>query len=155
MAFRKKYEKVMNLNPDLLVIQEAENDTKLAKHLSSLNYNQLIWYGNNPNKGVAILSFNKLEIALNPNHNPDFEYIIPIKLKANKKEINLFAIWAMPHKTENKKSYVGQIWGAINYYKKDLSKNLWTNKTTCEIGKYKDWIKLSDHMPIIIENLKI
>ena len=229
MAFRKKYEKVMDLNPDLLVIQEAENDTKLKKHLGSINYNQLIWYGNNPNKGVAILSFNKIEIEINSNHNPAFDYIIPLKLKANKKEINLFAIWAMPHKTERKKDYVGQIWGAINYYKKELekdsiligdfnsntfwdkksrvgnhtdvvnflnkkniqslyhekfelphgqekdptlyllkklakpyhidycfaSKNLWTNKTTCEIGLYKDWIKLSDHMPIIIENLKI
>ncbi len=229
MAFRKKFEKVAELNPDLLVIQECENDSKLKKHLESMNYNQLIWYGNNPHKGVAILSFNSLEIEINQNHNPEFEYIIPIKLKVNRKKINLFCIWAMPHKTQRVRRYIGQIWGAVNYYEKILnkdsiligdfnsnaiwdkkkrignhtdvvnflnqkdiqsiyhqkfginhgeekqptlfllkkedkpyhidycfaSKNLFSNKTTFEIGKYENWIKLSDHMPIIINNLKI
>ncbi len=229
MAFRKKFEKVIELNPDLLVIQECENDSKLKKHLESINYNQLIWYGDNPHKGVGILSFNSLEIELNQNHNPEFKYIIPINLKAKKKIINLFCIWAMPHKDERIKSYVGQIWGAINYYEKKLntesiligdfnsnaiwdkkrrignhtdvvdflnqkkiqsiyhekfeikhgeekhptlfllkkeekkyhmdycfaSKKMCSNKTTFKIGKYKDWIKLSDHMPIIIDNLNI
>lgn len=54
MAFRKKYKKVMELKPDLLVIQECENDAKLNSHLNSLNYNQLVWIGNNPHKGIAV-----------------------------------------------------------------------------------------------------
>ncbi len=227
MAFRKKYEKVVALKPDLLVIQECENGIKLQSHLESIDYNQLIWYGNNPNKGVAILSFNDLKIEINPNHNPEFEYIIPVDLYLGKRKINLFCIWAMPHKTVRAKRYVGQIWGAINYYEKDLnddsiligdfnsnaiwdekkrvgnhtdvvnfldkkniksiyhnnsgikhgeekdptlfllknkekpyhidycflSNALFSKQTTIEIGKYKEWIKLSDHMPLIVNNV--
>ncbi|MDA8692524.1 endonuclease/exonuclease/phosphatase family protein [Saprospiraceae bacterium] len=227
MAFRKKYQKLVDLKPDLLVIQECENDTKLERYLETLDYNQLIWYGDNPHKGVAIISFNTLEIKLNKKHNPEFKYVVPVTLKVNNRSINLFCVWAMPHKIERRKDYVGQIWGAINYYEKLLkkdsiligdfnsntiwdkknkvgthtdvvdflnqkniqsiyhekfrvkhgeeneptlyllkqkerpyhldycfaSKNLFNKKTTFEIGKYEDWIKFSDHMPIIIDNL--
>jgi exonuclease III len=227
MAFRKKYDKVIELNPDLLVIQECENDSKLKGHLESMNYNQLVWYGDNPHKGIAIISFNNLEIELSKNNNPEFRYVVPIKLQAGKRTINLFCIWAMPHKSETSKHYIGQIWGAINFYSNDLneesiligdfnsnaiwdkkkrvgnhtdvvdflgkkniqsiyhqkngvkhgkekhptlfllkklerpyhidycfvSKSLFSRETTIEIGKYEEWIKLSDHMPVIINNL--
>ena len=227
MAFRKKYQKVMNLKPDLLVLQECENELKLKDHLSSLNYNQLIWYGKNPHKGVAVLSFNDVEIALSEEHNKEIDYVLPIKLHIDNQEINLFAIWAMPHQESRALSYVGQIWAAINYYAELLdedsiligdfnsnamwdhkrkvgnhtqvmnflndrniyslyhkltetlhgqedhptlyltksiekpyhmdyccaSKNLFSNETTLEIGGYQDWIKLSDHMPLIIDNI--
>lgn len=229
MAFRKKFEKVIELKPDVLVLQECENKSKLEQALKTISYNQLIWYGKNPNKGVAVLSFNQAEIKLSKPHNPEFEYIIPVDLKVLKKSIKLFCIWAMPHKTQSNKSYVVQIWAAINYYTKALdepsiligdfnsntiwdkkrrtgnhtdvvnflaqkkiaslyhqkanekhgqekqptlfllkkktkpyhidycfaSKSLYNDKTKIEIGKYKDWIKLSDHMPIIVDNLSI
>ncbi len=227
MAFRKKYPKVLDLKPDLLVLQECENELKLKDHLSSLNYNQLIWYGKNPNKGVAVISFNEVNIALNENHNESVEYVVPLKLSINDKEINLFAIWAMPHEESRARSYVGQIWAAINFYSdlldkdsmligdfnsnaiwdhkrkvgnhtqvidflndKDIysvyhqltdtdhgqeshptlyltknidkpyhmdyccaSKSLFSENTSIEIGVYEDWIKLSDHMPVIIDNI--
>lgn len=229
MAFRKKFEKITQLNPDLLVIQECENDEKLKTHLSSVKYNQLLWYGNNPNKGIAILSFNDTHIELREDHNPEYEYIIPITLKVKSIKLNLFCIWAMPHKTERQKRYIGQIWGAVNHYYKCLqtdsiligdfnsnaiwdeikrignhtdvvnflakknihsiyhrqfncnhgeetdptlflqknfekqyhidycflSRGLLTEKTTIEIGKYNNWIKLSDHMPIIINHVNL
>lgn len=229
MAFRNKFKSVIELNPDLLVIQECESKPKLEKHLEAVNYNQLIWYGDNPHKGVAVLSFNALDISLNKNHNPEYQYVIPLTLNSDKKKINLFCLWAMPHKTERAKNYVGQVWGAIHYYEQLLnqesiligdfnsnaiwdkkkrignhtnvvrflnqkniysmyhqklksnhgeekdptlfllknklkpyhmdycfaSKSLYTMATTIEIGKYEDWIKLSDHMPLIIDNLEM
>ena len=227
MAFRKKYQKVMDLKPDLLVLQECENDGKLKEHLASTNYNQLIWYGKNPHKGVAIISFNEVEIELNAKHNTEFEYIIPLRLRANERLVDLYAIWAMPHESGIARSYVGQIWSAINFYSDDLnresiligdfnsnaiwdrkrrvgdhsdvinflndrdiysiyhqktksnhgaekhptlyltkketkpyhidyccaSRSLYDENTTIEIGAYTDWIKLSDHMPIIIDGI--
>jgi len=35
-----------------------------------------------------------------------------------------------------------------------LNKNMIFSKTSVEIGKYENWIDLSDHMPIIIDNIK-
>ena len=227
MAFRKKYQKVIELQPDLLVLQECEHEDKLQEHLSSVEYNQLIWYGKNPHKGVAVLSFNDVEIELSEQHNEDIEYVLPLKLSIDNRKINLFAIWAMPHQDSRAKSYVGQVWAAINYYAElldedsiligDFNSNaVWDHKrkvgnhtqvmnflkergiysvyhqltdtqhgqeddptlyltknidkpyhmdyccasqrligqeTSIEIGAYQDWIKLSDHMPLIIDNI--
>ena len=35
------------------------------------------------------------------------------------------------------------------------SENLIRSNTKIAIGKYDDWIKLSDHMPVVIENLNL
>jgi len=226
MAFRKKYEKITSLKPDLLVLQECENADKLKSHLNSIRYNDILWYGKNPHKGVAIISFNEVRIKLRKKHNTNFEFIVPVEMKVDTRKINLYCIWAMPHK-KRLKSYVGQIWGAINHYENALnneslligdfnsntiwdkerrignhsdvvnflnkknifsiyhqkkrlkhgkekhptlfllkkmarpyhidycfaSKSLYSKKTRIKIGKYEDWIKLSDHMPIIIDHI--
>jgi len=229
MAFRKKFESVISLKPDLLVILECENDEKLKKALTDINYNELIWYGTNPHKGVGIISFNEYHIELNKDFNKEYEFIIPLKLRMNERSINLFAVWAMPHKSIRKLGYVSQIWRAMNYYVDlldeeviivgDFNSNTFWDKprkigthselvaflntkniksiyhyqqkiqhgsekqptlyllknkqrpyhidycfvssslisaeTKIRIGKYNDWIKLSDHMPLIIEDLAI
>ena len=227
MAFRKKHERIIEQSPDLLIIQECENKDKLQKALETFQHNEIIWYGRNPHKGLAVISFNNVHIERAEDFNAEYEYVLPIKMKVGRQKINLFAIWAMPHQTDRKKNYVGQVWGAINYYKEELKKNciligdfnsnaLWDNKiktgnhsdvvkflndhkiyslyhrqeyikhgdekdptiyllknkekpyhldycfcskslitktTTIEVGQHDDWIKLSDHMPIIVENL--
>ncbi len=227
MAFRKKYERIIELKPDLLVLQECEGKEKLEKALEHTGYNQIIWYGENPHKGIAAITFNKLSIKLVENHNPEYQYVLPLTLRQARKQYNLFVIWAMPHKTERKKDYVGQIHGAIHYYESlldepsiligDFNSNaIWDKKrknnnhsdvvrfleakkirsiyhlknninhglepeptlyllknkakpyhmdycfasqvlikkvTTMTIGQHKDWIKLSDHMPLVIDSL--
>ncbi len=139
MAFRKKYRSVLSQNIDLAIIQECENKETLEKELSHLTYNDIIWYGRNPNKGIAVISFNKTSIEMMDIFNPEFEYILPIHVRFGHRIINLFAIWAMPYQGSSTKSYVGQIWGAINHYNKllhhptilvgDLNSNaLWDSK---------------------------
>ena len=227
MAFRKKIHALMAFEPDLIVIQECENEHKLSKALEDINYNQVIWHGKNPNKGLAAISFNDVQIKTQKDYNKEFEYVIPIALKHQGSKINLFNIWAMPHHSTRSKDYVGQVWGAINFYKSKLNKpslligdfnsnaiwdkkrkegnhndvvqylakrkidslyhlrtkqahgsekeptlyllknnkkpyhldycfassELINSKTTLVVGRHDDWIKLSDHMPLIISNI--
>ncbi len=229
MAFRKKYVPILKLKPDLLILQECENGDKLRESIKDIPFNQLIWHGNNQHKGVAAISFNETTITKTDNHHLDFEYVIPLKIKTHNAEINLFSVWAMPHKSDRQKNYVGQVWGAINHYSNELNKKtiiigdlnsnaIWdkkyrvgnhsdvvaflskrnihsiyhrqekekhgkekqptfyltkklekpyhldycfateeliNNNTSIRVGKYKQWIELSDHMPIIIEHLNI
>ena len=229
MAFRKKYREITRLNPDILVIQECENDDKLKAHFDGLEYNQIYWHGNNIHKGIAVISFNDAEVTPKSNHSEEYKYIVPFELRIGNKKINLFCVWAMDHKTESIKRYIGQVWGAVNYYSDDLdepsiligdlnSNAIWdtkkrignhtdvvnflrskrmssvyhtcndcrhgeendptlfllkkeskpyhidycfvpdsmlSNQTKISIGEYSDWIRLSDHMPIIIDGLKI
>lgn len=227
MAFRKKFETIISLQPDVLVLQECEGEAKLAEALKDVPVNQIFWYGNNPHKGTAVISFRDAELAPKHEHNPEYEFIVPYTLQVRNKTINLYNIWAMPHQTDRKKDYVGQIYGALHYYAEALqnesiligdfnSNAIWDNKnkignhedivriladhhihslyhqknniipgkepdptlfllknpdkpyhmdycfasqsliskkTQIEVGAHKDWIKLSDHMPLIIDNL--
>jgi len=229
MAFRKKFEKIVDLQPDLLLLQECEQEPKLKEALKNTAAKQIIWYGKNPHKGTAAISFNDIEIEAAEDHNPEFEFIVPLQLKIQKRKINLFNIWAMPHQIDRKKDYVGQIYGAIQYYADKLkdesiligdfnSNAIWDKKkkignhsdvvanlkeqnieslyhlinkikhgeepnptlyllknkgkpyhmdycfasqslisaeTTISVGKYIDWIKWSDHMPVIIDHLSL
>ena len=110
----------MELAPDLLILQECESKDKLEKVLEQYNCNQIICYGENPHKGIAAITFNDLAIEVDKNHDPEFQYILPLKLSQNQKQYNLFVIWAMPHKSVRKKDYVGQIYGAIHHYTAQL-----------------------------------
>ncbi len=120
MAFRKKYHTVLSRKIDLAIISECEHKEKLEEVLAKKKYNDIIWHGNNPHKGIAVISFNQVQIKLLDIFNPEFEYVLPIQLTIENRQLNLLAIWAMPNKMTPSKSYVGQIWGAINYYNKLL-----------------------------------
>lgn len=227
MAFRKKFETIMQQQPDVLVLQECEGEAKLREALKDFPVNQIFWYGKNPHKGTAAISFKDAQLKSTNNHNPEFEFIVPYILQHQSKKIHLYNIWAMPHQTDCKRNYVGQIYGALHYYAKKLphdsiligdfnSNAIWDNKnkignhldivrilaehniyslyhqkkkvahgteqdptlyllknhekpyhmdycfasqslistkTKITVGKHKDWIKLSDHMPVIVEHL--
>ena len=116
MAFRKKYDQILKHQPDLLVLQECEHKDKLPLDvLKDHGMNDIIWFGNNPHKGVAVISFHDVKIELMEVHDSEYQYILPIQLIYQKQLIHLFAIWAMPHATRSK-GYVGQVWQAIHHY---------------------------------------
>ena len=227
MAFRKKFESIISLEPDVLVLQECEGEAKLAKALVDLPVNQIYWYGNNPHKGTAVISFRDAALTPRQDHDPEYEFIVPYTLRKDSKNIDLYNIWAMPHQTDRKKDYVGQIYGALQYYAENFqnesiligdfnsnaiwdnknkignhmdivriladhdihslyhqkhniahgaepdptlfllknrdkpyhmdycfaSQSLITKKTKIDVGVYKDWIKWSDHMPVVVDYL--
>ena len=103
-------------------------------------------------------SFNKIEIKLKEDHNPKFEYILPLDLIIGERKINFFCIWAMPHKTERAKDYVGQIWGAVNYYGKQLDEDsiwigdfnsnaIWDKKK--RVGNHSDVVELLKQKEVV------
>ena len=223
MAFRKKWHALMKYEADIFVIQECEHPKKYKASEVIPSYNQFLWFGENENKGVGIITFGDYHVIAKDNHHPEYRYIIPLQIRGPK-EFDLYAVWAMSHKTKSK-GYVGQLWGALQVYTQlensiwigDFNSNAIWNKerkngnhgdvaellqeqgvislyhgllretegeesqptiyllknkekpfhldycfaptdmiakhTTIEVGQYKDWIKLSDHMPIIISDL--
>jgi len=104
-----------------MVIQECEHESKYKPKEIIPDYNQFLWVGDNINKGVGIISFNEYQIKISDRYTKRFKYIIPLEVTTPDGSIfNLFALWAMPHKVRAK-SYVGQVWGALKYYKSMLS----------------------------------
>jgi len=115
-AFRKKNEKILLLNPDILIVSECENEEKLQFGKLTPKPNDFLWYGDSPNKGIGIFSYSDYKFELLKEFNPKFRYVIPIKVTRGNNSFVLFAIWAMDNKENREARYIGQIWLAINYY---------------------------------------
>jgi exonuclease III len=115
-AFRKKHEAILSQKPDILIITECECEGKLQFDKLTPRPNDFIWYGDSPNKGIGIFSYSDYNLEILPSFNPNYRYILPIKVSNPNGSFLLFAIWAMDNKEFPEARYIGQIWLALNYY---------------------------------------
>ena len=119
MAFRKKNAAILKYNPDILIISECENEEKLKFGELTPIPTDFYWHGDNENKGIGIFSYSDYKLKKFRNFNPKFRYVIPLAVGGQNK-FNLFAIWAMPNKENSREGYIGQVWLAMQYYKRKL-----------------------------------
>jgi len=206
-----------------LLIQECEQ--RACTEYKSLveSCDAALWIGENKHKGLGIFSFSGFKLKLADFYDPQFKYVVPILVD----QYLVFHIWAMPDARDKRRSYVGQIWAALQHYQSYLNNKtvlagdfnshvLWdkerpdgnhsavvdflnqsdiisiyhhvnnieqgqepdpsiyllkqkhkpyhldycfahrsliSNNTTAEMGQHDDWIKLSDHMPLVVDGL--
>lgn len=223
-AFRKKADEIFIYRPDILVVQECEHPDKLKFSSTTQILYNIYWYSDGGKKGVGIFSTTEYSLELLPEFNPTYRYILPFRVTGREQTFMLMAVWAMNNKENRAARYIGQVWYAINHYKKLLgnstiligdfnSNKIWDYKDrigshsdvvnyllemeihsvyhkhfkveqgkenhptfflhrnkdkpyhidycfsskdflyrmkNIEIGKYEDWIKYSDHTPLII-----
>lgn len=116
-AFRKKAEFILALQPDILVIQECEHPDKLKFNPTTPKPTDIYWYSDGGKKGIGIFSYSNYKFELLPDFNPEFRYILPIRVTGHGKTFTLLAVWAMGNKENHEARYIGQVWLAINHYK--------------------------------------
>ncbi len=121
MAFRKKAAHLLQYQPDILVIPECECPEKLIFPKGVQQPTDILWYGSNHNKGLGVFSYGDYHFKLSKKHNPAFKTILPITVTGGDEEFTLFAIWAN-NPAEPEHQYVGQIWKAMEHYKKLIRK---------------------------------
>ena len=114
MAFRKKAEFILMEKPDVLIVQECENQERLSFGLNTKQPADSFWYGNNPHKGIGVFSFGDFKIKLLHIHNPDFKYVLPLSVYNDKINLTVFALWSQ--KPEKHDCYTEQIWNAVHFY---------------------------------------
>lgn len=157
-AFRKKIDRILSLNPDLLIVTECESETKLSLGIQTPKPNDFIWYGESPNKGIGIFSFSDYKFEVLAAFNPNYKFILPIKVYNKEGAFLLFAIWAMDNKEYPEARYIGQIWLALNFYNKLLSlptiltgdfnsNKIWDEKE--RVGNHTDVVKLLSEKNIL------
>ena len=130
MAFRKKAGLLLKHKPDIVVIPECEHPDKLLFPPRTKKPTDIVWFGNNQHKGLAIISYSKFRFTVLDNHNQDLKMIIPILVTGGDANFNLFAIWAN-NPADKDGVYVEQIWKAIHHYEPLL-----TNTSTILIGDF-------------------
>jgi len=130
MAFRKKAEIILALKPDILIVPECECPEKLKFKEDIPNPSDILWFGTNQHKGLAIFSYCDLRFKVLDVHNEDLRMIVPINVTGRCLDFNLFAIWANNPKDPDG-VYIEQVWKAIHYYE-----SLLTEKSTILIGDF-------------------
>jgi exodeoxyribonuclease III len=130
MAFRKKAALMHSYKPDILIVPECEHPDKLKYEFEDRQPNAVFWYGDNLHKGLGIFSFTDFKIKLLSYHNPDFKWILPLKITNSVDSYTVFAIWANNPQDKNFE-YVGQVWKALTYYEAKIKR-----KKTFFIGDF-------------------
>lgn len=107
MRFRDKIDKVLSLDADIAIISECEAPVK-----GGFAHN-VIWVGDNENKGLAVFSLSGKKIEIAPQYCEAFKYVLPVIYG----DYLVFAVWAC---NVGNYRYVEQVYQAILYYKNCL-----------------------------------
>ena len=119
-AFRKKFEKISELNADVYVIQECEDPSKIA----DFNYQNWaknhLWIGDTTNKGLGIFSRQGLGLQKLdwPKQFGDHsvKHFLPCSVN---QEVKLLAVWTHRNNSPNF-GYIGQFWKYLKINKEKL-----------------------------------
>ena len=117
-AFRKKYERIAQLAPDLAVIQECEHPDKLTWKNGSPPLSSL-WFGEKPTKGLGIFSWTSLRFNALEGYDSGIRYCIPLEV-TEPFRFRVVAVWAMDHRRDNL-SYSAQVYQAVSLYREFIS----------------------------------
>jgi exodeoxyribonuclease III len=124
MAYRKKAGFILAHQPDIVIVPECEHPDKLKFEAGAEQPKDIIWFGENQDKGLGVFSYSDYRFQLLDCHNPDIKIILPIAVTDGGEDFILFATWAN-NPTDRKNQYIEQVWKAILEYN-DLLK---TDKT--------------------------
>jgi exodeoxyribonuclease III len=130
MAFRKKAGTILKYKPDILVVQECEHPDKLKFNEQTPEPTDLLWIGENKNKGLGIFSYSDFRFKLHKTYNPDLKLIAPVKVSNGTTDFILYAVWAN-NPNDKDGQYITQVWKALDHYKKIIR-----NKKIILIGDF-------------------
>ena len=130
MAFRKKADYILSYKPDILIVPECEHPDKLIFNSDTPKPNDMLWFGENKNKGLGIFSYSEFRFKLLKTHNPELKIIIPIKVTGGQYDFTLYAIWAN-NPADSDGHYIEQFWKAIHHYENHLK-----NKKIILVGDF-------------------
>lgn len=115
MAFRKKADLILTHQPDILIVPECEHPNKLLFNNDTPRPTDIVWFGHNQNKGLAIFSYCNFRFRVLEMHNDSFKMVIPIAVSGGQFDFTLFAIWAN-NPNDKDGQYITQVWKAIHHY---------------------------------------
>lgn len=112
-SLQKKAGIILIYRPHILIIPECEHPEKIVFKEDLPKPTDIFWFGKNQYKGLAVFSFGDLKIKL-LDHNPDFRFILPLRIYNDNLSWTVFAIWAQ--KPAHHDGYAEQVWNAVHFY---------------------------------------
>lgn len=115
MAYARKQEDILALQPDVLVLQECSK-----KHIWESKAPFSHWVGTNPHKGLGILGFGNRTYVLSTLYTSDYPWFLPLRVEDE--QLTLLGVWA--HVKEKQERYVRLAHRAIDHYRPLLEEGL-------------------------------
>jgi endonuclease/exonuclease/phosphatase family metal-dependent hydrolase len=141
MAFGRKRDLIMALDPDILILQEVSK-----KDIEETKADFKHWVGTNPHKGLAIIAFGEHEYRLSDLYTDDLPWFIPLEIA----DLNLHILGVWAHVKNPQLRYVRVIHAAIEHYQSFIH-----SAPTIIAGDFNSntiWDKLhaeSSHTPLV------
>lgn len=111
-AFARKHAALSELRPDVLIVPECEQ--LIPEALGIAPVSSLLWFGTNPKKGLAVLSYGDYAAEVHPDYDPSLRWVVPLRVTGPASFL-LFAVWTVPHSVS--RSYVRTLFDAFEYYR--------------------------------------
>lgn len=124
-AFHRKHDFVAALCPDILIAPECERISEIAQPFNSAPVRSLEWFGSNPRKGLAVISYGDYALTVHPSYDSRFQWIVPL-LVSGPETFVLFAVWTLPSGGYGGR-YIRPALEAFEFYKPiiDTSEVIW------------------------------
>src|SRR5260221_8077182 len=94
-AFHRKHDFVAALQPDILVVPECEKLSEISQPFGSSPVRTIKWFGSNPRKGLAVISYGDCTFELHSSYDPRHEWIVPLSISGPLSFV-LLAVWTLP-----------------------------------------------------------
>ena len=65
-AFHRKHDFVAALRPDILIVPECEKVSGVTQPFNSAPVESFEWFGSNPRKGLAVISYSDYALEVHP-----------------------------------------------------------------------------------------
>jgi hypothetical protein len=87
MGFERKLAALHALKPDIAVLSEVACPEKLHSQLPALEGFPIVWVGNKPNKGLAVVSFTGSSLQLDASYRPSNQFVAPVHVNGAKSRL--------------------------------------------------------------------
>ncbi len=94
-AFYRKHALAAALHPDILIVPECERLSGIQQPIDSRAVRSFEWFGTNPRKGMAVLSYGDYNLEIHPSYDPSHQWIVPLTVSGPTSFV-LFAVWTLP-----------------------------------------------------------
>jgi exonuclease III len=117
MAFRKKRDRLLQYDPDVLVIQECENPDKNGEWSA---FSDWLWIGDNEHKGLGVFVRNDRSLTPAPVTGCGGRFSLPVTTEGS---LDVLGLWAMNDEQRPKRRYIGQVYRTLRAYDEWIDEN--------------------------------
>jgi hypothetical protein len=112
-GFHRKHGAIATLGADVLVLPECGRLSAVNNVLGAAPVRSFEWVGENPRKGLGVVSYGDYFVTVHPAYDPTFRWVLPVDVNGPVSFL-LLAVWTVPDPSDG--VYVHFLFRALTAY---------------------------------------